>query len=260
MKRFICAALALLMLAALAACGSGSKDADASTKNDPTAEPTEAPTPEPTEAPTPEPTEAPTPEPTEAPTPEPTAPSDGAISSDDLFGTIDGDVYESRFLGIGCRLEGWHYLTQEEIATTYNMAKYLYSDDVTELLENSPSTTIMSALEPVGGMRNINITLQNTELSFGDYLSEEQIIDIMMPILENTLAQAGYEDLAIERQTVTFLGAEKACITVTGKLYGFDILQKMVFQFHDKYAAYITFTGMNGSQVDDLIAAFYAVV
>ncbi len=245
MKRFLCAALALLMLTALAACGSGSKDADASAKNDPTAVPTAAPTPEPT------------PEPTAAP--EETSAPGGAISGDELFGTVSGDAYENRFLGIGCRLPGWHYLSQEEIAEQYNLAKYICSDDVTELLENNPATTVMFASSE-DGQRNINIQVQNLRLSFGGVYSEEQILNIYVPMLENMLTQAGYTDLSIERGTVRFLGSERSCITITGKIYGIDIRQKQLFIFRDKYASFITFTGMSGTDVDDLIAAFYSIV
>ncbi len=255
MKKIISIMLCVGMLLSFAAC-SGSENKEASA---PTAEPTEAPTPEPTEAPTPELTEAPTPEPTAVPTPEPTAPSDGAISSDDLFGTINGDAYENRFLGIGCRLEGWHYASREEIAATYNLMEYIFSDDVSELIENNQSTIIMLAIN-ANHSKTVTIAVENTIYMYGSPLSAEQYIDLSIPSLEAMLSEAGITDLSVTHETMTFLGSEKPCITITGAFQGNEILEKMVFLERGDYLAYVCFTVSNGGEIGELPDAFFSIM
>ncbi len=241
MKRVLCAALALLMLTAIAACGgSGSKTAQTSGET--------GFTPIPVETSTPEPTEVPTPEPTEAPAPEPTGNS-GTISSDEFYGTINGSVYENRFLGLGCKLEGYEYM---------DMSSYATVEDAFKFMDGGEGVSVMIAiLGDEQNMTMVNIAVNNLGAAYGSTLSEEQIVSIMMPVAKTQMINGGASNVTVVKETVSFLGHEKPCITATGRLQGSDYTMKLFFSFYGRYISQISVSGLDQHSIDEAIAAFY---
>ena len=75
---------------------------------------------------------------------------------DEMFGTVTDDTYENPFLGLGCRLEGWHYYSDEELQGVNQRTKDALSDEFDDLVDQSIG---LMMVEQPGGMQNANIQL-----------------------------------------------------------------------------------------------------
>ena len=61
------------------------------------------------------------------------------------FGTVNGDSYESPFLGYGVKLENWTFADQKRLAEVNNWNEQFLSTDVQELINQSEMFTEMLA-------------------------------------------------------------------------------------------------------------------
>ena len=82
---------------------------------------------------------------------------------DEMFGTVTDDTYENPFLGLGCRLEGWHYYSDEELQGVNQRTKDALSDEFDDLVGQSIG---LMMVEQPGGMQNANIQLQNIKIMY----------------------------------------------------------------------------------------------
>jgi hypothetical protein len=218
----------------------------------------EPPTPEPVEEPpTPEPVEEPsTPEPAE-PSPEPDA--DALWTGDRIFtfGTLNGDTYESLFLGYGFTLENWVFADKEKIAEINRWDAQMLPSELQEEIRNADMIVEMFA-ESANGIEYLNIQYQKSAYLAG--MDPETIVDMAIPELYRTLESAGYRDVTVEKTTVTIGGDTYHGVLISAKVSGFPIYQKQAFIQRGEYVAYVTVSSRYDNTVDDIFAAFYKLV
>jgi hypothetical protein len=246
MKRFVAWILVFVFAVGLLGCGTAQqKDRETEKPTDNTAVTTAKPEPEPVQD---------TVEPTEEP--EADAPENGIWNADTLFtlGTVNGDAYESTFLGYGIRLENWTFADEKQIAEANNWGEQYLSSDIQELIDQSETFTEMFA-ESEDGMANINIQYQKKAI----YKSIEldAMIDMIIPEMKNTFEQAGYTNLVMEKTSVTLGGDVYPGINITGEVYGVPVYQRQVYIQRGEYVAYITLTCFVENTLDSIVACFY---
>lgn len=254
MKRLFAALLMIAMVLSLAACGNTEAEI---TTEEPTAETptTEEPT---TEEPT---TEEPTTE--EPTTEEPTTEEqetgnladwiDNAASS--ILGTRSENKYESVYMGFGVELDdSWYIYSEEELAAMLGISADQFSNEnFANLLESSSSVVEFLASKADG----TTISIARERLPYA--MDDETYFDAAMLLMEDTLASAGYENIAYEKGTVTFLGEERICLNLSYSFTGIELYQILVLVQAEGYISVVTATSLDPAQCPGLLDVFYAI-
>ena len=173
-----------------------------------------------------------------------------------LFGTVEGDVYENERLGIGCELKDWTFADSEKLAAINQFGLDTLDEDLKEALQSAQTVTEMYA-DHRNPTQNVVITVQNMKEVYGFTLEPEQMLDISLPQLPSLMEGAGYTEVNGEKETISFCGADHACLRVTAKIYGIDVYQLILPIASDEYMFVITFSSFGEDSVDDIVSLFY---
>jgi hypothetical protein len=170
------------------------------------------------------------------------------------FGTVNGDSYESPFLGYGVKLENWTFADQKRLAEVNNWNEQFLSTDVQELINQSEMFTEMLA-ESEDGTQNINIQYQKKAIYKS--IKMDAMIDMIIPEMKNTFEKAGYTNVAMEKTSVTLGGDVYPGVNITGEVYGISVFQRQIYIQKGEYVAFITLTCFVDNSLDSLVACFY---
>ncbi len=202
------------------------------------------------------------------PSPQASEPADDG-DGEELFqaGTAEGGTYTNEMLGLGCTLDSaWTFASEEEIAATFGMAKELIEQAETGVeLEDAQSFTDLYVYAD-GGTRNINVQVQTLSALEGGIMgsiSEETILDNVMPLLEETMtsAYAGFGTVTCEKVDASFLGEDHKAISMVTESTDQEMTmyQKQVYLPQGRYVAIVTCTSVDEDTTDELLELFYKV-
>ncbi len=173
------------------------------------------------------------------------------------LGSSANNVYENKFLGIGCKLDDtWTFKTDEEIRELNNLTQDMLGDEYAEQIKNAALIYDMSAIKN-DATASINVNIENIGLVNGAIYDEESYIDNSLNTLKEPLESAGFENLVINKVTVDFGGKQSPAIAISAELAGVKIYEKVVCVKQGKYIACITVASYLEDSTDALIAAFY---
>lgn len=168
------------------------------------------------------------------------------------FGEINGNVYESEFIGIGVELdESWTFSSREEILEMNGFVLDQIDEDLAEELENASIIHDMVANSP---MRNININLEKASSSNADV---DAMYDATLPYLEELYESMGAENIDYRITEIEFGGKTQKAIVGSVTVYGIGMSQASVVVPCNGYYASISITAANESEVEELIGRFY---
>ncbi len=105
----------------------------------------------------------------------------------------------------------------------------------------------------------VNMSVGNIGVLYGTVLTEEGYIDATTERIVESLEATGYENVASEKTTITFAGTEHAALNVYGESAGMSIYQTLVALRKGVYVGTVTFTTANEDTTGDLAALFYAL-
>ena len=254
MKRMICLILALILTFGLTACGGSKEPVDQKpVENQSTAAPTQASTEAPTEAATEAPTEAPT----ESPV------ADKELS----IGTVEGNVYTNRYLGIGCTLDSsWTLKSAQELQQLpADVADLFSGSELGDKLADVQQLTDMLA-ENVTDMSTMNVLY--TKLTMQQRLlyaimTDEQVVDATLEqkdVMAETYAQAGMTVKSMEKVTVTFLGEDRVALYTVMDAYGMNYYVLQLFDYGlGEFGGTITLGSFGEDKTSDMLDLFYKV-
>lgn len=269
MRKYIDVLLTLMLAVMLLACVKTAEQSDPQTELD-NAAPETALTPEEsvftaepdkqTAAPVEEPSAQAPAETQEASVNASAVPSTDALWTGDrifTFGTLNGDTYESPFLGYGFTLENWVFADKEKIAEINRWDAQMLPSELQEEIRNADMIIEMFA-ESANGIEYLNIQYQKSAYLAG--MDPETTVDMAIPELYGTLESAGYRDVTVEKTTVTIGGDTYHGVMISAKVGGFPIYQKQAYIQRGEYVAYVTVSSRYDNTVDEIFAAFYKLV
>ncbi len=207
-------------------------------------------------------------EPLRSAAPEGTEPADGGDGDgEELFqaGSAEGGTYTNEMLGLGCTLDSsWTFASEDEIAATFGMAKELIEQAETGVELDDAQTFTDMYVYADGGMRNINIQVQTLGAMEGGamkQMSEEEILDNILPILEETMtsAYAGVGTVTCEKADARFLDEDHKAIAMVTTAQDTQLYQKQVYLPKGRYVAIVTCTSVGEDTTDELLELFYKV-
>lgn len=183
-----------------------------------------------------------------------------AEEQDGVLGAVDGDVYTNAFFGIELSaVDGYSFLDDKQIAQLgYMSADVLGNTDITEAIESGETITdCLLADSTFDNSLNITISSVDSGVSQDD---AEAVIDATIPYLVESFEGMGFENLACERGTTTFLGEEYPCINISFVLtqdgVSYDMSMVEVILLKDGYSATITAQAGSDEEIDTLLGAF----
>lgn len=191
------------------------------------------------------------------------AQADDDVKAADMLGTVNGNHYENRTLGIRADIpDTWRVFTAEEAMELMGMGMELLEADpdwFADLLEQNVAVFDLytAALDNSGD--NINIQVQKNPLNALQraLITEDQVITSSIPEMEKLLAESGMmDDLKIEKGTGVFLGKERSCIDVSATMYGVPIYEKCFMLLKGDYMGVITSFSLDKNAVAENLDMF----
>ena len=247
MKKILALALALALMLALCACGSQHVGGSVSPKDDAqqSAAPVESAEPQAEETP------AESAEPVESAAPQ---------TEDGLeVGTVVGGRYENSFLGIGCELdENWVFANEQQLAQIAGMTADMFTGDFAEQAKAADMFYDLYA-ERLSGGATINLVIQKVGLLAGLGATEEQIVDATIAQMGPQLEAAGFSNVQMEKNTVSFAGQERVGIYISAEIQGAPIYEQQVCIKNGQHVASITLATVGEDATETLAGYFFAL-
>ena len=183
-----------------------------------------------------------------------------AVTADDILGTVDGNIYENRMIGLGCTFDAgsWHYQSEDEIAATNKLAKAMMNDDLLKMVETAQNVTVM-AVQSGTGIENVNVQIQNVKdyVSVYESVGLKYVANLTIDQFKQALESLGYSNLTMTIGDTVIGGETFTCLDAAGILAGVQVYMKQVWMISGEYMIYITATSGLTNNTDDLISHFY---
>lgn len=175
------------------------------------------------------------------------------------FGEVDANVYENKFIGIGCSLsDEWGFYSDEEIKELNNMATDMAGDEFAEAVADAQMIYDMYAVHS-DGMSSINVNLENIGIAKIALVDVAESLESSKSILEDAFSNMGYEDISIESTTVTIDGEEFAALNVSASYSGMNMYELVFSGKAGKYMWTTTIGTFGEDTTQELFDTFYLV-
>ena len=174
-------------------------------------------------------------------------------------GKVEGTVYESPFIGLGCTLEeGWFFYTDEQIRELNNFTEEVAGEEYQEMLENARLVYDMFAAN-ADETQTVTINLEKIHNMILSSVTVEDIFRQNMPMLEELFESMGYTNMQTELITVTIDGKDYSGMSWSGEVNGMVVYQKSIGIKCNGYLATLAVTSYNEDATDEILARFYVV-
>lgn len=169
-------------------------------------------------------------------------------------GTVEDGVYTNASMGITVAPgDGWTFLSDDEMATLYDVSSDLFSEEVVESFEKSNVIYDMYCQNAEGSTINVNIDRGNLFSSLA--ISERDYLEMSSAQLEGSLeAFSGVTMTRNEMGEIEINGATVPCIYVTLEYtdYGVTVYEAVVAKKSGAYFAAITLGALSEGAVFEL--------
>lgn len=179
------------------------------------------------------------------------------VTAEDVFGKVEGDDYVNDFIGLGFKLDGWHFCTDEEIDAMNSIAKATLTEDYAKYAEQVGNLYVMMAIAPDG--TNINISLKNLG-EYADLYKMMGMETIAKSSVESTISvlnMSGYQNVSVEYIQTLIEDQAYDGLMAKFELQGQALCSKLVMLICDKYLATVTITGREEAQVNEAFPKLY---
>lgn len=236
MKKFLAILMALALVLSLAACGE---------KAAPTTEST-------TEATTESTTES-TSEETSESTEEPAATINKEVAS--YLGTVENNVYVNEAAGFSFTpAEGWTLLDMEQVQqlNTIDLTSIVDAADLKDALSTAQIIPLYAGNDDGDNFGATMSVLSEEEAT----MTEEELIESLIPQLEQAYASMGYTVENIEAGKVLVGDVEKACINQTMTVNDVTVYQAQIYFLFDGICYTVTYSSQNADTINNAFMMF----
>lgn len=142
-------------------------------------------------------------------------------------GTVNGDVYENEFTGMGYKLNaGWTFYSDDQIRELNNATGDMMEEEYQKLLENSTVIYEMFAVDSEG-INNFNVNVEKLNKMQMNNFDISSNFEQSFPIIESSYENMGYTDVAYEVGTAVVAGRELDVMYITAEISGIPMYQTM---------------------------------
>ncbi len=175
------------------------------------------------------------------------------------LGATTGLTYESKFIGIGCKLDSdWSFYSDEKIKELNSVTTEVAGEEYAELMKKATVVYDMFAAQS-DQLANVNVVLEKVDKDTLKALDVAENFNKTIPTLKETFENMGYSGLTYEVGTVKIDGKEFTCLNTNAEVYGTKMVQKAIGIKCNGYLATVTVTAFGENDADDIINKFYLV-
>lgn len=177
-----------------------------------------------------------------------------------IMGELNGDVYENEVLGFGCKLEGWHVYSEEEIAQVNQVAQGQMDEQLRKMLEAAQPINIMIA-QSTDNTLNVNIQAQDvtSSLAVFEVMGMKSVAENSLSMFKQSLEASGFTDVDLSVGEVVIGEETVTCVKGSYKLSGFPMSFVQPWLIHGNYMTTITLTTIMSDKTDEILQNFYLI-
>lgn len=189
-----------------------------------------------------------------------------AYGENPILGYTEGDTYINSYLGYECRLEGWLFYSEDQLAHVNQMTKELVqSSEASDLISDKTMNKqiIAMAAQSDTGLENINIQFyympQYKKLlqAYGySELVEAFTNQNLEQLQEGVASVIPADELTAGKVRVPFGNETKTGLTLSYSLNGITTYMKSVCLLTDDFMAWITASSMVTDTTDQIFQRF----
>ncbi len=193
---------------------------------------------------------------------DPTAVSTTAVEDVDKdfdLGTTQDKTYTNDFFGLSVTVAGdWKLLSESEISSiTSNVQSNISDQAIKDAIDAGETQFIMYANKE-DKTENVNVTVQKLPYSTSADAGFDinKYVDSSVEQSKELLPKNGFEELDVQKTTVTFLAEDVPAIRIKAKYKGNDIYETQVYSFKGSYVASITATSSGSDNTLNSLGVF----
>ena len=175
------------------------------------------------------------------------------------LGTVNNNVYENKFIGIGVDLgDEWIFYNEEQIQTVNNYTIQMAGEEFEEAMKKATIVYDMLALN-INGVNSININLEKGNNDQIANLNIRSYLEQVVPMVKDTYENMGFTNIVESYETLKIEDSEFLSLVVNCE---FQTIQYRVVSIPIKCNGYISsvsiFTYAN-TNLDSLFDKFYII-
>ena len=169
-------------------------------------------------------------------------------------GTIDGDTYRNTLFGISFTLpEGYQFATDEQLAQMANLTADMLEDEASQKAIEDGRTIIDMYAIGTGG-QNVSLTIEKVNPIAGVLADVEKYREICVGNLDQQLAGTGMEVVEHEDGTYQIGGTDYPSEQIVISYQGNTIYEQLVFLKSGSYFGLLTATGTSFEATEQMLS------
>lgn len=174
------------------------------------------------------------------------------------FGKINGQNYESDYLGIGCTLdESWKLYTEEEVMELNGADFSSIGEDINEYFKNGMVAFDMYAIHE-NMTDSVNVLIEPTDIDALGMTMDEYMDLSADKLFASEFAQI-LSNLTTEKGVVEIGGKEIPALLVEGSGNGLSVYETVALVKLDDCIVAITVATFNENSCEDVLSQFYFI-
>lgn len=184
--------------------------------------------------------------------------NDEEAASEFTRGTVTDNTYESKYLGLGIKLDDtWTFSSDEDLEALMGIAADLMEDDKKAAWLEAVVINDMMAMTDTGN--NVVVTYEKNIPSVLETLSMDTVVNNALASIESSYADMGVTDITSEKIVVNIDGTDFNALKVHVNFMGVDMYQSMIITKCHSHVASITVTSMGEDILDSIISNMYII-
>ena len=175
------------------------------------------------------------------------------------LGTVNGNIYENTFIGIGCTLGSeWTFFSDEQIKEQNSVAADLAGEEYKKLMESAAVVYDMFASHS-NQINTIVVNLEKTDKLQLAVLDLDAYFENTVPSIKQALGNMGFTNITHNIGSVKIDSTDFTCLNVISELGEFKMYQTIVAIKCNGYIACLTFSGDSTEAINSALECFYLI-
>lgn len=172
-------------------------------------------------------------------------------------GSLDGQKYESEFVGIGCELDSeWTFYDEEQIAELNKTAMEMAGEEYKNAVENIEVIYDMFAVDSAG-INNVSVTLEKGDVNEIEKADINEYYENVISSIKANFTSMGCTNISSEVVTMNVGDKPTKLIKTSAEANGAVLNQTYFLIKCNGYMANITTTAIGEDKCEEILAKFY---
>ena len=180
------------------------------------------------------------------------------INARDVMGAVENGVYRNEYAGFGFSCEDWQIMTEEEIASAYDLSKDFFTEEFSKAMEQRDSLCFLMAKAAEGtGSIVGTVTNEGTAALLYHTLGFRTMYRMEAGKLKRNLESYGITVVSMEISTVTVDGREMPCLRIEETLDGVSAYLLGVSLIQGQYRIDFGVSSTDFDSAEAILAQFF---